>query len=152
MKPETVTPLGIPFPEALTRRVCRALMETTSGEEVFAFIAAAAGTGIDDHHMEVGVQETEEPATKKQRSQPESQHTEPDVSKKELELLKRHLQTAHSSCGHCSNETLVWALRRKGAKPDLHEILSVHHVKKLKMNVLIQSQVWRPFLPSGRTF
>ena len=45
-------------------------METTSGEELFAFIAAAAGTGIDDHHMEVGVQETEEPATKKQRSQP----------------------------------------------------------------------------------
>ena len=37
-------------------------METTSGEELFAFIAAAAGTGIDDHNMEVGVRETEEPA------------------------------------------------------------------------------------------
>ena len=122
MKLETVTTLGIPFPEALARRVCRALMETTSGEEVFAFIAAAAGTGIDDHHIKFGVQETEEPAAKKQRSQPESQHTEADVSKKELELLKRHLQSAHSSCGHCSNETLVWALRRKGAKPVIHRL------------------------------
>ena len=44
-------------------------METTSGEEVFAFIAAAAaGTGNDDHQKEKGVQETIEPATKKQRN------------------------------------------------------------------------------------
>ena len=35
----------------------------------------------------------------------------------ELELLTRHLQSIHSSRGHCSNETLVRALRRKGAKP-----------------------------------
>ena len=48
-------------------------METTSGEEVFAFSAVAAGTGNDDHQMEVVVQETREPATKKQRSHPESQ-------------------------------------------------------------------------------
>ena len=42
--------LGIPFPDAPARRVCRILIETTSGEEVFAFIAAAAaGTGNDDH-------------------------------------------------------------------------------------------------------
>ena len=92
-------------------------METTSGEEVFPFIAAAAGTGVDHHHVEVGVQETEETATKKQRSQPESQHTQTDVSKKDLELLKRHLQSIHSSCGRCSNETLVRAWSRKGAKP-----------------------------------
>ena len=39
---------GVPFPDALARRVCRALLETTSGE--------------DDHHKEVGVQETGEPA------------------------------------------------------------------------------------------
>ena len=30
---------------------CKALLETTSGEEVFAFIAV--GTGNDDHQMEV---------------------------------------------------------------------------------------------------
>ena len=68
--------------------------ETTSGEEVFSFIAAAAGTGNDDH-----------------------QHTEPVVSKKELEFLKRLSKNIDSSCVHCSNETLVRALRRKGAKP-----------------------------------
>ena len=45
--------LGIPSPDALARRVCRILMETTSGEEVFAFIAAAAaGTGNDDAQKE----------------------------------------------------------------------------------------------------
>ena len=93
------------------------LMETTSGEEVSGFTAAAAVTGNDDHHMEVYVQETGETATKKQRSHPESQHTEPDVSKREWERLKRHSQSIRSSCGHCSNETLVRALRRKGAKP-----------------------------------
>ena len=60
--------------------------------------------------MTVGVQETET-ATKKQRSQPESQYNEPDVSKKDLELLKRHQQSTHS------NETLVRALRREGAMP-----------------------------------
>ena len=38
--------LGIPQTPA--RRVCRALMETTSGEEVFALIAAAADTGVND--------------------------------------------------------------------------------------------------------
>ena len=37
--------------------------------------------------------------------------------KKELELLTPHLQSIHSSCGHCSHETLVRAPRRKGAKP-----------------------------------
>ena len=31
-------------------------METTSGEEMVAFIAAAAGTRVDDDYMEVGVQ------------------------------------------------------------------------------------------------
>ena len=36
--------------------VCRALMETTSGGGVVALIAAAAGTRVDDDHMEVGVQ------------------------------------------------------------------------------------------------
>ena len=71
----------------LARPVCKALLETTSREEVFACIAAA-GAGNDDRKMEVVLQETEEPATKKQRSHPESQQTEPDVSKKELELLK----------------------------------------------------------------
>ena len=61
----------------VARRVCRALMETTSGEEVFAFIAAAAGTGKkDDHQMEVDVQETGEPASTKQRSHPESHEAE----------------------------------------------------------------------------
>ena len=109
--------LGIPFPDTLARRVCRILVETTSGEEVFAFIAAAsAGTG-NDGQKENGVQETTEPATKKQRNHPESHHTEAEVSKKDLEQLTRHLQSIHSSCGHCSNETLVRALRRKGAKP-----------------------------------
>ena len=105
---------GILFPDALARRVCRVLMETTSGEEVFSSIsAAAAGTGNDDHQME----DCKEPATKKQRNHPESHRTEAEVSKKELELLTRHLQSIHSSCGHCSNETLARALRRKGAKP-----------------------------------
>ena len=70
-------------------------METTSGEEVFAFIAAAAaGTGNDDHQKEKGVQDTIEPATKEQRNHPESHHTEAEVSKKELELLTRHLQSS----------------------------------------------------------
>ena len=110
--------LGIPFPDALARRVCRVLMETTSGEEVFPFIAAAAaGTRNDDHQMEDRVQDINEPATKKQRNHPESHRTEAEVSKKELELVTRHLQSIHSNCGHCSNETLVRALRRKGAKP-----------------------------------
>ena len=109
---------GIPFPDALARRLCRVLIETTSGEEVFSFIAAAAaGTGNDDHQMEDGDQDIKEPATKKQKNHPESHSTEAEVSKKELELLTRHLQNIHSSCGHCSNETLVRALRRKGAKP-----------------------------------
>ena len=45
--------LGIPFPDALVRRICRIQMETTPREEVFAFIAAAAaGTGNDDHQKE----------------------------------------------------------------------------------------------------
>ena len=122
-------------------------METTSGEEVFSFIAAAAaGTGNDDHQMEDRVQDINEPATKKQRNHPESHSTETEVSKKELELLTRHLQSTHSSCGHCSNETLVRALSNS------HVILSVHHVKKSKINVLIQSQAWKPFLPSGKAF
>ena len=51
------------------------------------------------------------------RNLPEPHRTGAEVSKKELELLTRHLQSIHSSCGHCSNETLVRALRRKGAKP-----------------------------------
>ena len=93
-------------------------METTSGEEVFSFIAAAAAvTGNDDHQMVGRVQDINEPATKKQRNHPESHRTEAEVSKKELELLTRYLQSIHSSCGHCSNDTLVRALRRKGAKP-----------------------------------
>ena len=93
-------------------------METTSGEEVFAFIAgAAAGTENDDPQTNKGVQETVEPATKKQRSHPETHHTEAEISKREVELLTRHLQSIHSSCGHCSNETLVRASRHKGAKP-----------------------------------
>ena len=70
-------------------------METTCGEEVFAFIAAAAGTGVDDHHMEVSVQETEEPATKKQRSHPESQRTEAEVSKSRVGTLDTTL-TEHT--------------------------------------------------------
>ena len=49
----------IPFPDALDIRVGRVLLETTSGE-LFAFIAAGAGAGNDDHQMEVDVQETEE--------------------------------------------------------------------------------------------
>ena len=54
-----------------------------SGEEVFAFIAAAAaGRGNDDHQKENCVQETIEPVTKKQRNHPESHHTEAEVSKK----------------------------------------------------------------------
>ena len=110
--------LGTLFPNTLARRVCRTLMETTSGEKVFPFIAAAAaGPGNDDHQKENGVQETMEPATKKERNHHESHQTEAEVSKKELELLTRHLQSIHSSCGHCSNETLIRALRRKGAKP-----------------------------------
>ena len=44
-------------------------------------------------------------------------HTEAEVSKKELELLTRHLQSIHSSCGHCSKQTFVRALRRKKTKP-----------------------------------
>ena len=79
---------GIPFPDALARRVCRVLMETTSGEEVFSFIAAAAaGTRNDDHQMEDCDQDIKEPATKKQRNHPESHRTEAEVSKEELELL-----------------------------------------------------------------
>ena len=141
--------LGIPFPEALARRFCRALMETTSGEEVFAFIAAAAGTRIDDHRMEVGVKETEEPATKKQRSQPESQHTEPDVSKKDLDFLN----TAVVDIVH----TRHWLERHIGREPshsfsDMHETVSVHDVKKFRVDDLIQSQIWKSILPSGRTF
>ena len=37
-------------------------------------------------------------------------------SKKEFELLRRHPQSIHSSCGHCYTGTLVRALRRKEAK------------------------------------
>ena len=92
-------------------------METTSGEVFSVIAAAAAGTRNDDHQMEDCDQDIKEPATKKQRNHPESHGTEAEVSKKELELLTRHLQSIHSSCGHCSNETLFRALRRKGAKP-----------------------------------
>ena len=63
------------------------------------------------------VTEPNKTATKKQRSHPESLQTEPDVSKKELELLRGHPHRACSSYWHCSHETLVLALRRQGAKP-----------------------------------
>ena len=117
-------------------------METTSGEEVFSFIAAAAaGTGNDDHQMEDCDQDIKEPATKKQRNHPESHRTEAEVSKKELELITRHLQSIHSS-GREPNHS----------SSDLHVILSVHLVKKYEINVLIQSQAWKPFLPSGKAF
>ena len=86
--------------------VCGAQLETTSrGEEVFAFIAAAAGTEYDGHQLEVVVHETEESVTQKQRSHSVSQRTGPYVSKKEFELLTY------------TEETLVRALRRKEAKP-----------------------------------
>ena len=45
-------------------------METTSGEEVFAFIAAAAaGTGNDDLQKENGKQENIEPVNRITRKQ-----------------------------------------------------------------------------------
>ena len=79
---------------------------------MFAFIAAAAGTGNDDHQMEVVVQENGEPATKKQRSHPESLHTEQECLQERVGTSERHLQNTHSA----ANETVVRALRRKGAK------------------------------------
>ena len=79
--------------------------------------AAAAGTGNDGPQKEKDVRETIEPVTKKQRNHPETHHTEAEISKRELELLTRHLQSIHSRCGQCSNETFVNSFRRKGAKP-----------------------------------
>ena len=78
---------------------------------MFGFIAAAAGTENDDHQMEVAHCEAEEPAKKKTRSHLESQQTEPDVSKKELELFQR-------------------------SSFDSHEDFVVHRVKKFRINVL----------------
>ena len=54
---ESGNTFGAPFPHALDRRMCSALLEKTSREEVFAFVAAAAGTENDDHQMEVVARE-----------------------------------------------------------------------------------------------
>ena len=73
----------------VVRRVCRALMETTSGEEVFAFIAATASTG---KKMTIRWKSM----FKKPENQPQRNrevilnHTKQKVSKEELEILTRH--------------------------------------------------------------
>ena len=117
MKPETVTTLSEflymkLWPDGFTGRSWRHFVK-----KCLLSLQLLLAQLVDDHHTEDGVQEPEAPATKNQKSQLESQHTRKDVSKKDFELLKRHLQSIHSKCGHCSNETLVRALRRKGAKP-----------------------------------
>ena len=125
MKPEAVTTLpGSPF--------------QMLWPDEMAFIAAAAGAGNDDHQMEVGVEETEEPATKKQRSHPESQHTY-----KAYTVAADIVQTGHW-CGRCGGK------ERSHSSSDLNEIVSVHCVKKFRINVLTHSPVWRPLLLCGR--
>ena len=54
-------------------------------------------------------------------------------------------------------QTKHWSERYVGREPnhslsDLHVILSVHLVKKDEINVVIQSQAWKPFLPSDKAF
>ena len=130
-------------------------METTSGEEVFAFIAAAAGTGTDDHHVEVVAQETEEPATKKKEVNL-NHSTLNQMSPRRCWNFRNTAHRAYTAVadivptrhwfGHCVVK------EPSHSSSDLHEILYVHHFKKFRVNVLIQSQVWKPFLPSGRTF
>ena len=41
------------------------------------------------------------------------------ISEKERREIHRHLQSIHSGSGHCSNEALVRALKRKGARPEV---------------------------------
>ena len=106
--------------------------------------------------MEDRVQDINEPATKKQRNHPESHRTDAEVSKKELELLTRHLQNIYIAIADTA-QTKPWSERYVGKEPNhsssnFHVILSVQHVKKYKINVLIQSQAWKPFLPSGKAF
>ena len=65
------------------------------------------------------------------------------------------MQSIHSSCGHCSKETLVRALRRKGAKPLILRLARdfvCPSCQEIQINVLTQSQVWKPFLPNGKAF
>ena len=109
---------------------------------------------------------TRKPGYKKPRNQPQRNREvnlnhstlKPDVSKNDLELLKRHLQWAYSSCWTLFKRGTGSGIASclKGAKPLIlrlaQEILSVHHVKKVRINVLIESELWKPFLPSGRTF
>jgi len=42
-----------------------------------------------------------------------------ELSAQEKRAIHRHLQNIHSGSGHCSNEALVRALRRKGARPEV---------------------------------
>ena len=54
-------------------------------------------------------------------------------------------------------QTKPWSERYVVREPnhlfsDLHATLSVHHVRKSQTNVRTQSQVWKPFLPSGKAF
>ena len=57
----TFVTFGIPFSDALAKRPCGALLNNTSGEEVVRFIATAAGTGNDDHQVEVAPREAAGP-------------------------------------------------------------------------------------------
>ena len=135
--------------------VCRALQEKTSGEEAFAFIAAAAGAGNDDHQMEVVVRETGEPATK---------NREVILSRSRQSQMspRKSWHFSNDTCSACiaaadSVPTRHWFALCGGKEPchsssDLHEILSVHHVEKFEINVLTQWQVSMPFLPSGKTY
>ena len=64
------------------------------------------GLKNDERQMDVAPRETEEPVKQKQRSHPESQQTEPAVSEKEWDLLKRHLWNIRSS-GHSQQATIA---------------------------------------------
>ena len=89
--------------DALARRACRAFLEEATREEVSCCVAAVID--VDEATVKNNI-----PFKKKSRSQPETLPIEQDVSKKELELPQQ-LWT------QCKRETLVLALRLKGAKP-----------------------------------
>ena len=79
--------------------------------------AAAAGARGDDHLMEAAPQKAEDPARSKRRSHWVFWWNGHEVSKTEVELFQRQLQSIRSGCGHCWHEALVRALRWNGAKP-----------------------------------
>ena len=134
MRLRTVTTLfGIPFPDALARRVCWHRKRWYS-----------EGT----RNNRASHEETEESHWNTSDGSRSNQERVGTIDT----TLAEHIQQLWDSV-----KTRLWSQRYVVKEPhllfsDLHAILSVHHVRKSKNNVRTQSQVWKPFLPSGKAF